>query len=167
MSEAKEFAQELRSRLKGKVLFIGVGNTLRGDDGAGPALIALLEGKVKADLIDAGQAPENYAGKIIAAGPDAIVLADAADFGAQPGDVAVLDPDEISGCGISTHQMPLSVFFSYIRKNCRADVLGLGIQPAQIGFGDPMSPAVASSVEALANLLQDVMPLSGENCAGE
>jgi hydrogenase 3 maturation protease len=163
MSEATGLAQELRRRLKGKVLLIGVGNTLRGDDGAGPALIALLEGKVKAGLIDVGEAPENYAGKIIAADPDTIVLIDAADFGAQPGDIAVLDPDEISGCGISTHQMPLNVFFSYIRQNCRADALGLGIQPAQIGFGDPVSPAVASSVEALASLLQDVMPLSGED----
>jgi hydrogenase 3 maturation protease len=167
MSEATGLVEELRRRIKGKVLLIGAGNMLRGDDGAGPALIALLEGKTEASLIDAGEAPENYTGRIIAAAPDTIVFVDAADFGAQPGDVAVLEPEQISGCGISTHQMPLNVFFKYIRENCRADAFALGIQPAQIGFGDPMSPAVASSVEALANLLQDVMPLSGEDCAGE
>jgi hydrogenase 3 maturation protease len=167
MSEATGLAEELRRRMKGKVLLIGAGNTLRGDDGAGPALVALLEGKVQASLIDAGEAPENYTGRIIAVAPDTIVFVDAADYGAQPGDVVILEPEEISGCGISTHQMPLSVFFKYICQNCRADIFALGIQPAQIGFGDPMSLDVASSVEALASLLQDVMPLSGEDCAGK
>ena len=53
MSQTADIRTELSRRLKGKVLLIGTGNTLRGDDGIGPALIGLLEGKVKASLLDA------------------------------------------------------------------------------------------------------------------
>jgi hydrogenase 3 maturation protease len=163
MSEATGLAEELRRRLKGKVLLVGAGNTLRGDDGAGPALIALLEGKTKASVIDVGETPENYIGRIVAAAPDTIVFVDAADFGAQPGDMAVLEPEDMAGCGISTHRMPLNLFFRFLKERSRADAFALGIQPAQIGFGEAIGPEVASSVKALASLLQDLMPLSGEN----
>ena len=52
MSETADIRTELSRRLKGNVLLIGIGNTLRGDDGAGPALIERLEGRVKALLMD-------------------------------------------------------------------------------------------------------------------
>jgi hydrogenase 3 maturation protease len=162
MSESRGLVEDLQSRLKGKVLLIGAGNTLRGDDGAGPAVIASLESKTKASLIDAGEAPENYLGRIIDAAADTIVFVDAADFGARPGDVAVLETDDMSGCGISTHQMPLNLFFRYLRENSRAEAFAIGIQPAQIDFGESMCPEVASSVEALSKILQDLMPLPGE-----
>ena len=50
---------------KKKVVLLGIGNILKGDDGFGPALVHELEGKVPITCIDAGPAPENYAGKII------------------------------------------------------------------------------------------------------
>ena len=161
MGEATGLAEELQRRLKGNVLLVCAGNTLRGDDGAGPAVGALLEGKIRAALMDVGEAPENYVGRIVDAAPDTIVFIDAADFGARPGDVAILETDDIAGCGISTHQMPLKLFFRYLRENSRAEVFAIGIQPAQIGFGESMDAGVASSVQALALLLQDLMPLSG------
>jgi hydrogenase 3 maturation protease len=162
MNEATGLSEELERRLKGKVLLIGAGNTLRGDDCAGPAVIAALEGKTQASLIDAGAAPENYLGLIIRAAPDTIVFIDAADFGARPGDVAVLETEDMASCGISTHQMPLNLFFRYLRENSQAEAFAIGIQPAQIGFGETIGPEVASSVEALAKILQDLLPPSSE-----
>lgn len=150
---------ELSRRLKGTVLLIGVGNTLRGDDGAGPALIGLLEGKVRAALLDAGEVPESYTGRILAAKADTIAVIDAADFGAAPGDAAILEAEDLADCGVSTHRMPLRVFFSYLRASGSADIFALGIQPAQTGFGTPMSAEVAESVNALAELLQDLLRL--------
>ncbi len=158
MSETEDIRTELSRRLKGIVLLIGVGSTLRGDDGAGPALIALLEGKVKANLLDAGEVPESYFSRIQAVQADTIVVIDAADFGATPGDLAVLEPEAIAECGISTHQMPMNLFFRFIKGDTDIEMFAVGIQPAQIGFGESMSPAVAASVQALADLFQDVLP---------
>jgi hydrogenase 3 maturation protease len=158
MSETQGIEAELQRRLKGCVLMIGAGNTLRGDDGAGPAIIALLEGKVNANLLDVGEVPESYCGRILEVHSDTIVFIDAADFGGSPGDVAVLEPEDIAGCSISTHQMPVDLFFRYIRENSKAEIFALGIQPAQIGFGEPMSPGVAESVQAIAELLERLLP---------
>jgi hydrogenase 3 maturation protease len=157
MSEAADIRAELSRRLKGNVLLIGIGNTLRGDDNAGPALIESLEGKVKAGLLNAGEVPESYFNRILDAQADTIAVIDAADFGAAPGDVAILETEDIAGRSVSTHQMPLSLFFRFIKKYSRADIFALGIQPAHIAFGEPMSPEVATSVRALAELLGELL----------
>lgn len=157
MSEAADIRTELSRRLKGNVLLIGIGNTLRGDDGAGPALIESLEGKVNAVLLNAGEVPESYIGRILDAQPETIAVIDAADFGAAPGDLAVLEAEDIAGRSISTHRMTLGLFFRFIKRYSRAEVFALGIQPAHIGFGEPMSPEVAASVNALAEILQDLL----------
>ena len=149
--------EELQRRLKGRVLLVGAGNTLRGDDGAGPAILALLEGKVNASLLDVGEVPESYFSRIFDARADTIVFLDAANFGGAPGDVAVLEPEDLAGCSISTHQMPVDLFFRYIRQNSGAELFALGIQPARIGFGEPMSVEVAESVQAIAEILQKAL----------
>ncbi len=157
MDEPVELEQILRRRLKGHVLLIGAGNLLRGDDSAGPALVGLLEGKVGAALLDVGEMPHNHLGKILDVKADTIVFLDAANFGAPPGAVALLEAEDIATRSISTHQMPMDLFFHYIRQNSRADIFALGIQPAQTGFGEPMSPVVEESVQALARLLRGML----------
>ncbi len=78
--------EQLRERLQGKrTLILGIGNSMRGDDGVGPALIERLQGKVSATLIDGGEVPENYLGPIEAAGPEAVLIVDAADLKAAAG----------------------------------------------------------------------------------
>jgi hydrogenase 3 maturation protease len=158
MGETADIEAELHRRLKGRVLLIGAGNTLRGDDGAGPELIALLEGKINADLLDVGEVPESYFSRILEARADTVVFIDAASFGGAPGDVAVFEAEDIAGCSLSTHQMPVDLFFRYIRQNGHAELFAIGIEPAQIGFGDPVSPKVEASVRALAELLQGILP---------
>jgi hydrogenase 3 maturation protease len=158
MEEQSGIDAELRSRLKGRVLLIGAGNTLRGDDGAGPALIDLLEGTVNAALLDVGEVPESYFSRILDAKADTIVFLDAANFNAAPGDVAILEIDDMTGCSVSTHQMTVDLFFRYIKQNSNAEMFAIGIQPAAINFGEPMSPDVEQSVRVLAELLRGILP---------
>ena len=158
MEEQAGIDAELRSRLKGRVLLIGAGNTLRGDDGAGPALIDLLEGTVNAALLDVGEVPESYFGRILDCNADTIVFLDAANFNAAPGDVALIEVEDIAGCSVSTHQITVDLFFRYIMQNSSADLFAIGIQPASIGFGEPMCPEVEQSVRVLAELLRGILP---------
>ena len=48
---------EITECISGKTLLVGIGNNLRGDDGAGPALIEAIAGRVSAECINAGSAP--------------------------------------------------------------------------------------------------------------
>jgi hydrogenase 3 maturation protease len=152
-----DLQDKLRERLKGKVLLVGLGNSMRGDDGSGPKIIEMLDGKVKADLLDVGEVPESYTGRILAAQADTIVLIDAADFGAAPGDLAILEPEDLTGRTLSTHQIPLGLLFRYIKEHSHADMFALGIQPAGTGLGESMSAAVTRSVQCLAEFLQEVL----------
>ena len=75
----------LHGRLRGKTVIVGIGNSLRGDDGFGPALVQRLQGRVRPVCIDAGVAPENYLGRIVKEQPDTVLLVDAAHLGLEPG----------------------------------------------------------------------------------
>ena len=71
--------QALRDILRGRVALVGVGNTLRGDDGVGPLLIESLSRLVPAGdvvLFNCQMCPENYIGPICGCPPDIILLVD-------------------------------------------------------------------------------------------
>lgn len=147
----------LSERLKGRVLLVGIGNILRGDDAAGPELIERLTGKVEADLLDAGEVPESYLGRITGRRPDTIVLIDAAELGASPGAAAILEIDDLKGKCLSSHQTGLDLFMRYLQAETGADVFLLGIQPKSIGFGENLSTEVFETVGCLEELFKKVL----------
>ena len=155
---------DLRERVYQKrVLILGVGNTLRGDDGAGPALIERLQGKVQATLIDAGEVPENFIGPIEAARPQSIVIVDAADIGASAGDVALLEIDQIAEIGLTTHNASLALLTRLLQSSTQADVFLLGIQPEAISFGIPLSVRVDQTLQSLEQLFRDLLKPSSRD----
>jgi hydrogenase 3 maturation protease len=145
---------ELSARLAGKnVLILGIGNRLRGDDGVGSLLIERLQGKVNVPMIDAGDVPENYLGPIEASGANLVLVVDATDLGARPGDTALLELDQIAGRLISTHTTNLSVLFKVIPADIRPQVILLGIQPGNLDFGQGLSEPVRKTLEGLERIL--------------
>ncbi|MGO8734435.1 MAG: hydrogenase 3 maturation endopeptidase HyCI [Terriglobia bacterium] len=148
---------ELRARLKGTVLVVGIGNTLRGDDGFGPRMLKRLEGKVSARLLDVGEVPESYLGRLLEQKARTILVLDAADIGEAPGTATILEAEDLAGCNVSTHQMPLELFFRHLRENTHADVFALGVQPKQIALGSEMSPEVESTARILSEVLIDLL----------
>ena len=83
---------ELQTRIADKnVLLLGVGNRQREDDGVGSYLVRRLQRKIRIPSLDAGDVPENYIKQIENSGADFLLIVDAADFGANPGEIALLD----------------------------------------------------------------------------
>ena len=146
-------AQRLQACLQGTAVLMGIGNRWRGDDAAGPEVIARLAGRAEALCIDAGDAPERHLGEALEARPDAILLVDAVDFGGSPGEVALFEPEDLPSRLGTTHDVPLSVLMRYLRAMVEADVLLLGIQPQTTDFGTRMSAAVDDAV----GLVKDVL----------
>ena len=148
---------DLKARLKGPVLVVGIGNTLRGDDGFGPRMIERLEGKVSATLLDVGEVPESYLGRVLEQKARTILVLDAADIGEAAGTATILEGDDLAGCNVSTHQMPLELFFRYVRENSHADIFALGVQPKQISLGSEMSSEVESTTGILSEVLIELL----------
>ncbi|MDD2689870.1 MAG: hydrogenase maturation protease, partial [Candidatus Omnitrophica bacterium] len=127
--------EHLKSHLQGKVLILGIGNTLRSDDGVGSILASRIKDKVPYIVYDAGSSPENYLGKIIKDKPDSIIIVDAVDFGALPGSYKVQDADEFKPVNLfSTHNASLTLAINYLQNNLKADIIILIIQPKTIVF---------------------------------
>jgi hydrogenase 3 maturation protease len=147
--------EELEAHLRGRVLIVGVGNVLRGDDGAGPAVVASLAGRVDEEvaLLDASEVPENYLGTMTAAQPDSILVVDAVDLGAEPGRAGLLREDQLTTQGGSTHHFPLRLLLQFLREETSAEACLLGLQPARIGPAEELSDPVRAAVPALAGLL--------------
>jgi hydrogenase 3 maturation protease len=140
-----------------RVAVVGVGNTLRGDDGAGilvvRALAARLPNAPDVLLIDGSTAPENFTGPLRRFRPDLVIEIDAAHLDQPPGTVAWVDWRDADGMSASTHTLPPSVLATFLSAELGCRMSLLGIQPATLEMGCGLSPEVAEAVEGLAEQL--------------
>jgi len=148
-------ADALIARLRGRVVVVGIGNPLFGDDGAGCALAQALARVPGLDAVQAEDVPESYVAKLADGAPDVVMLVDAVDLGAPPGSVAVLGPEEMARYQPSTHRVPLGLIAEFVRRESGADVLVLGIQPGRVQLCAAMGPEVRRAVESLAALIRE------------
>lgn len=144
-----------RHIFKGKVVIVGIGNIMKGDDGFGPALIEKLSGKVKAVCINAGNSPENYAGKIVKENPDTVLLVDAAHLDLEPGQYEILAPPEILKSGFTTHDISPRVFIDYLGSQTKAKIFLLGVEPQNILLGDEMSEPAKKALDDIEILIRE------------
>ncbi|MEG8156439.1 hydrogenase maturation peptidase HycI, partial [Escherichia coli] len=87
-----------------------VGNSMMGDDGAGPLLAEKCAAAPKGNwvVIDGGSAPENDIVAIRELRPTRLLIVDATDMGLNPGEIRIIDPDDIAEMFMmTTHNMPL------------------------------------------------------------
>ncbi len=151
---ADQHLLELLARWRdSRVVILGVGNTLKGDDAAGPLVCERLSGRVSATVIDAGAVPENYIGPVLEALPDVLFVVDAVDFGGRPGQIRVCMPEEIRGFAFSTHALSLHLSIELICRETNLEVRVIGIQASGTKLGDCLSPAVRDAAETLADTL--------------
>jgi hydrogenase 3 maturation protease len=142
-------------------IVLGIGNRLGGDDAAGTYLVDILnqgQHKTRALLpteimaIDVGTAPESYTSVIRRHRPDLLIMIDTADMGLFPGVLRAITPEKISILSFSTHNIPLSMFISYVEEFC-GEILLVGVQPEQMAMGSGISKAVRKSVKKLAEAI--------------
>ncbi|QTX31583.1 hydrogenase maturation protease [Aminithiophilus ramosus] len=135
------------------VLLFGVGNVLRGDDGAGPALLSLLQRKNLPWLRcrDGGQNPENVLPQMATERAGKILVVDAALMGLPPGSVRQVPPDllreEISLSGLS-----LGFLLGCYGRG--RDLSLIGIEPLRRGLEKGLSLPVARAVASTARLIE-------------
>ena len=152
--------EELKSHLKGKVVILGMGNTLRSDDGAGSILARRLKDKVPLEVFDVGMSPENYLEKIIKEKPDTIIVIDAADFGGLPGEFKILETSDIKTINFfSTHNASIVLTINYLQSHLKVDIIILIIQPKSIVFGDKLSQEVAKSLNVLEDWFYETVKI--------
>lgn len=144
-----------------RILVVGVGSRLRGDDAAGPLTVDVLRDMLEREghppgteihLIDADVMPENYTKPIRESGADAVFFIDAVDLGLPPGEVRIVPPERIDACLPSTHTLPMSHVMAYIKEAIpRVDLIGVQIRSA--GLFEEMSEEVREACSRLAGTI--------------
>jgi len=148
----------LNLNLKGKVIILGIGNTIRGDDGAGSILAKRIKGKVPFTVFDAGLSPENYLEKIVKVRPNTILIIDAVDFGGRPGEVRLFHYHQIrEERFFSTHDISLELLINFLLKGGVKSIIILAIQPKETKFKNRLSKEVSL---VLKNLKKEFLILS-------
>ena len=140
-----------------------MGAELREDDGVGMRIGRILDasgdGTGKLRVHYGSSAPENCTGPIRAQAPSHLVIIDAAHLGGQPGDVALLERDQIRGTSFSTHSLPLNMIVDFIAaaNPQLQDVMLIGIQPQAMGFDEPLTQRLEEVAQELAAGLREAV----------
>ena len=159
MGTNQQLFEKLSKLRDSSTIIVGIGNTLKGDDGAGPLVCEQLRGNVCAEIIDAGTVPENYIQTIIKKAPQNLLIIDAIDFGALAGTINIFKPEQLDSFAFSTHTLSPRLFVDMVCKYIKVDVYFIGIQPAQMQLGQPQSEQVNEAIQWLAGTLIEIFPL--------
>lgn len=138
-----------------KNVMLAVGNSMMGDDAAGPMLFDLMEANPVDGWIavNGGSAPENVAHQVRALKPERLLIVDAADIGLNPGEIRIIDPDDIAEMFImSTHNLPLNFLIDQLKEDI-PEVIFLGIQPDLVAFYMPVNEKVTRAVQQVYDAL--------------
>ncbi|MGQ0847433.1 MAG: hydrogenase maturation protease [Sporichthyaceae bacterium] len=152
-----------------RVLVAGVGNVFLSDDGFGPEVLARFAGAETPDgvrVVDFGIRGIHLAYELLD-GYDVLVVVDASARGLAPGTVTLLEVDPgahppVDGPMLDAHGMePAAILRTLGSLGGQVGrVLVLACEPADVGEGMGLTPAVAAAVPAaaatLASLIQNL-----------
>jgi coenzyme F420 hydrogenase subunit delta len=143
---------------KARVVVLGCGNTLFGDDGFGPEAVEYLKAnyEIPGDVyaLNCGISVRELLFTITLSDirPERIIIVDAMDVGKTPGEVFEVDVTEIPEIKIddfSMHQLPTSNLLKELKNICGVDVRIISAQVQHIP--GEVSPG-------LSKVIQDAIP---------
>jgi len=134
-------------------ILMGIGNTLRGDDGIGSIIARNFKDNDWLSL-DCGVVPENFTSIIKKNKPHLVVLIDVVEMDLKPGEFKIIPLEKINTMHLTTHSIPLSFLISYL-KNFTREIIFIGIQPKIIDYSTSISPEIFKSSEEIIKILKD------------
>jgi hydrogenase 3 maturation protease len=138
---------ELISQKDKKILFTGIGNLLKMDDGVGVYITNKINSKGNISSLTVEASLENYIGKINSLNPDILVLIDCMDLKSDAGTFKLLSVNQIQDLTFNTHNISLRRLSDFFRM----PVWILGIQPEKIDFGEKISYLVKNIADKIIN----------------
>lgn len=139
-----------------RIAFIGIGNTLMGDDAAGVILAQYLKEHLTKDrfmILEGGLAPENCLGELRAFCPSIVILMDVVLGLGKAGTVHWLYHDKTDGFSASSHSLPLSILAAYLQAEYGCEVFVLAITAQSLEQDTALSAAVEKAVVDIEDYL--------------
>lgn len=135
----------LLSQKDKKILFAGIGNLLKSDDGVGVYISSRIENNDNISSLTAEVSIENYIGKINRLNPDILIIIDCMELNLKPGTWKLLSPQQIVDITFNTHNISLKKLSELFIMPVHI----LGIQPEKIDFGENISYLVKVAADKI------------------
>jgi len=153
------FTNPLLPEARPRILVAGLGNSILTDDGVGVhAALALQPGAPEGVLaVEVGTAVLDALHLFEWA--DYILAIDAMQAGGQPGDIYLLDERGVSGSPIqaSLHELSLKASLRFAQSPVTQDVIVIGVEPAEMGFGLDLTPQLQSALPRVVSLAGSII----------
>lgn len=133
------------------ILFVGIGNRLKSDDAVGIIICEQLVSTERKQILIVESGIEKYVGKINSLSPDILILIDCTDFNREPGYFKLFSVTEIPDNTFHTHTISIGRIAEFFEM----ETYILGVQPAFVGFGEEISPAVRETADLIIDLLNN------------
>jgi hydrogenase 3 maturation protease len=137
----------LKSVKDKKILFIGIGNLLKTDDGVGAYISKRIKNSGNISSLSAEISIENYIGKINSLDPDILIIIDSADMKLSSGTIKLLSIDQVLDLTFNTHSISLKRLSEFFKM----PVYLLGIQPEKTDFGENLSYHIKIIADRIIN----------------
>jgi hydrogenase 3 maturation protease len=128
-----------------QILFIGVGNVLRKDDGVGVYISRRIVERPHIQVLTVEVSIENYIGKIQSMHPGEIIMIDCMDLGEKAGAFRLMELSQLEDMTFNTHNISLGRWRDFFPFPAWV----LGIQPQDLGFGEHLSAPVQDTARML------------------
>jgi len=143
---------KILSRKNCNILFAGVGNVLRSDDGVGVFIVAGIEPRDHISTLLVEVSIENYIDKINSVSPDILIIADCLDFNREPGYADIIPVSEINEFTITSHNISLKRVAEFLKM----EVHVLGVQPGDLRVGEHLTPVVRETAEKIIEIIKKI-----------
>jgi len=151
-----------------KILILGCGNILLGDDGFGPHVAEELLKNYNLPenvcVLNAGSSVRNMLFDIVLCEkrPEKIIIVDAIDAEKNTGEIFELQIDEIPYIKIddfSMHQLPTSNLLKELKELCKVDIVVMACQIEKVPdeVSDSISEKVADAIPEVCKRLNEII----------
>ncbi len=132
-----------------RLVFAGVGNVLRNDDGVGPYIARRIHEKENRVVYIPESCMDRYIYPINQANPDALIIFDCAEMGKLPGYWEAISVENISDTTCHSHNLSLKKLGEFIQS----PVWVIGVQPLNTDVGEHIStPVMHAAGEIIASV---------------
>lgn len=147
-----------------RILFLGIGQPLKGDDAAGVIIARSIARRLRGvrtegiEVIVAADTPESRTAEIRRFFPSHVLMIDAGTEGQVPGTIFFPDFRKMEPEEITTHRLPLPLLARYLEETVPCKVIIVAIEPTTFSAGRKLSPPVKKTAGRLARFLSDLVP---------
>ena len=141
------------------IAIIGLGNTLRRDDGIGVYVASKLRSSLRnvggVEVIVAEDRVDYAARELMKLKPDLIIVIDAMEFHGSPGEIKLVKLEDVEEPYAYTHRVPMKTVFKLM--GIKAPIYVLGIQVISRDFGEELSEDVKAAGDEIVEFLSKTL----------